>query len=118
MDELLRLWEQQSARSKRSTPGSFAKTWRKPGQSKRLYRGRAILKSPDFAFLDFQKVDGDKLVPYEQIRCTGKEVYHYRSANNQIFILPDARAAAAASLPGRAVAVPVQHARRGSQAAL
>jgi TIGR03009 family protein len=55
------------------------------------YEGRAMFKSPNLAFLDFQKVvaaDGKpkKLVPYERIICTGKEVWQYRSDTQQLFI--------------------------------
>ncbi|HEV3165800.1 MAG TPA: outer membrane lipoprotein-sorting protein, partial [Isosphaeraceae bacterium] len=62
-------------------------------QEKTFFQGRAILKSPDLAFLDFQKVVGKemKLVPYEQIRCTGKEVYQYLNERKQIYIYPLAK---------------------------
>jgi TIGR03009 family protein len=88
LDDLLARWEEQSSRIK-SLDAKFVRidqsaTW----QDKTTYVGRAILKSPDLAFLDFQRLEGKKLEPYEQIRCTGDEVYHYRSATNQIFIYP------------------------------
>jgi TIGR03009 family protein len=88
MNELLRQWEEQSSKittlDAQFTREDVLAAW----QTKELYVGRAILKSPDLVFLDFQKVENNKKVPYEQIRCTGKEVYHLRSANSQIFIYP------------------------------
>jgi TIGR03009 family protein len=88
MDELLRQWEQRSSTIK-TLDAKFTREDLSPAWgTKELYVGRAILKSPDYAFLDFQKVNGAKAEAYEQIRCTGKEVYHYRSDNHQIFIYP------------------------------
>jgi TIGR03009 family protein len=62
------------------------------------YEGRAMLKSPNRAWLDFNKVvqvvdpkTGEKkktLKPYERIICTGEEVWQYRSETKQIFIYP------------------------------
>jgi TIGR03009 family protein len=88
LDDLLARWEEQSSRIK-TLDAKFVRidesgVW----QDKTTYLGRAILKSPDLAFLDFQQLDGKKLEPYEQIRCTGSEVYHYRSSTRQIFIYP------------------------------
>ncbi|SIO65477.1 TIGR03009 family protein [Singulisphaera sp. GP187] len=55
------------------------------------YEGRAMFKSPNQAWLDFQKVvvsEGKpkKLVPHERIICTGKEVWQYRSDTHQVFV--------------------------------
>lgn len=55
------------------------------------YEGRAMFKSPNLAFLDFQKVTTPEgkpkqLVPHERIVCTGKEVWQYRSDTQQLFI--------------------------------
>lgn len=55
------------------------------------YEGRALFKSPNLAYLDFQKVvtaEGKpkRLVPHERIVCTGKEVWQYRSDTQQLFI--------------------------------
>src|SRR5947209_3329206 len=57
------------------------------------YEGRAVLKSPNLACLDFQKVALNSkqqkvLQPYEQIRCTGTEVWQYRADTQQVFIYP------------------------------
>jgi TIGR03009 family protein len=88
MDQLLGLWEEQSSKIETLDAKFIREDMSRAWDAQEKYHGRAILKSPDYAFLDFQKVVGDKLVPYEQIRCTGRDVYHYRSANNQIFIYP------------------------------
>ncbi|WP_406696854.1 outer-membrane lipoprotein carrier protein LolA [Singulisphaera sp. Ch08] len=55
------------------------------------YEGRAMFKSPNQAWLDFQKVvttEGKprQLVPHERIVCTGKEVWQYRSDTHQVFV--------------------------------
>jgi TIGR03009 family protein len=55
------------------------------------YEGRALFKSPNLAYLDFQKVvtpqgKPRQLVAYERIVCTGKEVWQYRSDTQQLFI--------------------------------
>src|SRR6185437_14621758 len=56
--------------------------------------GRAILRGPNLAFLDFQKyVKNEKtgkteLKPHERIVCTGTEVWQYRSDTRQIYIFP------------------------------
>src|SRR5579864_5834203 len=88
MDELLVRWEQKSSTIK-SLDAKFiredeAKSW----GEKTTYIGRAILKSPNLAFLDFQKVEDNALVPDQQIRCTGQQVYLYRNKDKQIHIYP------------------------------
>ncbi|AGA25796.1 outer-membrane lipoprotein carrier protein LolA [Singulisphaera acidiphila] len=55
------------------------------------YEGRAMFKSPNQAWLDFQKVvvtEGkpNQLVPHERIVCTGKQVWQYRSDTHQVFV--------------------------------
>jgi TIGR03009 family protein len=86
LDQLLGAWEAQSAKIK-TLDAKFMRIDDSPvWDNKETYVGRAILKSPDQAFLDFQRFKDGKLEPYEQTRCTGSEVYHYRSATNQIFI--------------------------------
>lgn len=58
------------------------------------FEGRAILKSPDLAWLNFQKVVEDdktgktKLAFHDRIICTGTEVWQYNSDLKQIFIFP------------------------------
>ena len=59
-------------------------------QEEAEYKGRALLKSPDLAYLDFEKFESaqKKHVHHERIICTGKEVFHYQTASRQIFIYP------------------------------
>jgi TIGR03009 family protein len=93
MDQLLQLWEKQSARL-RTLDVTIHRVDRAPAwDENEQYEGRAILKSPNLAWLNFDKVvvDAKKQKvrqPYEQIRCTGSEVWQYRSDSRQIFIYP------------------------------
>lgn len=66
------------------------------------YEGRALFKSPNLAFIDFNKIKQDDKkkpvkdpqknkwvsTPYERIICTGNEVWQYKSDTQQIFIFP------------------------------
>lgn len=92
MKQLLAEWEKQSARLQtldlKIKRTDKAKAW----DVDELYKGRAILKAPNYAFLHFDKVVNEKgrekLVPHEQIRCTGNEVWHYKFDVKQIFVFP------------------------------
>jgi TIGR03009 family protein len=88
LSQLLTLWEKNSSRLK-TLDVTMTRTDRDPawGQDE-VYEGRAILKSPNLAMLDFKKVVNGQKVPYERIICTGTEVWQYRSATKQIFIYP------------------------------
>jgi TIGR03009 family protein len=90
MDELLGEWERRSATVKTLDAKFVREDIDAAWKDKTTYSGRAIMKSPNLAFLDLQRVreDGKTLVPDNQIRCTGTEVYHYREATKQIFIYP------------------------------
>jgi TIGR03009 family protein len=101
MDWILQKWEQQSSLLKTldvtilridDTPA-----WGDP----EFYEGRALFKSPNLAFIDFNKIKQDEKkrpakdvkgkflsTPYERIICTGSEVWQYRSDTQQIFIFP------------------------------
>lgn len=93
MKKLLAVWEQQSARLK-TLDVRITRVDQSPAWGDERYEGRAILMSPNLAWLDFQKVSHDeatkkdKLVPHERIVCTGAEVWQYRSDTRQIFIFP------------------------------
>ncbi len=93
MEQLLNLWEKQSALLK-SLDVKFKRVDHSPAWGdNELYEGRAMLQSPNLAWLDFKKVGVDKnnkpaLVPHERIVCTGKEVWQYHSPTRQIFIFP------------------------------
>jgi len=93
MKQILAGWEQQSARLN-TLDVLISRVDRSPAWGDDRYEGRAILMSPNLAWLDFQKVEHDdatnkdKLVPHERIVCTGKEVWQYRSDTRQIFIFP------------------------------
>jgi TIGR03009 family protein len=100
MARLLKLWEQQSAQLK-TLDVTIERTDKNPAWGEdEHYVGRALLMSPDLAWLDFKKVaskDGkptlDKngqliLTPWERIISTGEEVWQYRTDTKQIFIYP------------------------------
>jgi len=93
MEQLLVLWEKQSTRLK-SLDVKFKRVDQNPAWGdNELYEGRAMLQSPNLAWLDFKKVGVDKqkkptLIPHERIVCTGKEVWQYHSPTRQIFIFP------------------------------
>ena len=93
MKQILAGWEAQSGRLN-TLDVLITRVDRSPAWGDDRYEGRAILMSPNLAWLDFQKVahddatNKDKLVPHERIVCTGKEVWQYRSDTRQIFIFP------------------------------
>ncbi|HMB03248.1 MAG TPA: outer-membrane lipoprotein carrier protein LolA [Isosphaeraceae bacterium] len=100
MARLLQLWERQSARLK-TLDVKIERTDKNPAWGEdEHYVGRALLMSPDLAWLDFQKVafkggkpvldkDGKPmLTPWERIISTGEEVWQYRNETKQIFIYP------------------------------
>jgi len=90
MDQLLATWEQRSAQVKELDAEFTRKDHSPAWQENTEYKGRALLKSPDLAYLDFLKFDAaeKKHNHYERIICTGKEVFHYQTASRQIFIFP------------------------------
>jgi TIGR03009 family protein len=90
MKLLLTAWERQSAQFT-TLDVRIARVDSSPAWGEERYLGRAILKSPNRAWLDFQKIvrnaaGKDVPVPHERIVCTGKEVWQYRSDTHQIFI--------------------------------
>lgn len=92
MKKLLVHWERQSAMLKTLDVTikriDKAEAWNVDD----VYEGRAILKAPNLAFLDFKKIVVEKgktkREPAEQIRCTGSEVWQYKFAEKQLFIYP------------------------------
>lgn len=95
MRALLKAWEAKSAELK-SLDVDISRLDTNPAWGDvEEYKGRAILKSPDRAWLNFEKVERDKptkkllkVIPHERIVCTGAEVWQYRSDTKQIFIFP------------------------------
>ncbi|GAC1467273.1 MAG: hypothetical protein NVSMB9_08710 [Isosphaeraceae bacterium] len=89
----LRSWEAKSTQLK-TLDVHIKRVDRAPGWGNEEYDGRALLKAPDLAWLDFKKVEVNektgqrKLQPHERIVCTGAEVWQYRSDTHQIFIFP------------------------------
>lgn len=90
MKPLLKAWEQRSAQLK-SLDVEITRVDESEAWGIDQYEGRAMLKSPNLARLDFSKVDKTdpkkpKLVHDERIICTGKEVWQYKSPQKQISI--------------------------------
>ncbi len=90
MDVLLRTWEERSTLVK-ELDAEFVRRDHSPAwQEMSDYKGRALLKSPDLAYLDFEKLNTaeKKYLHHERIIATGKEVFHYQTASRQVFIYP------------------------------
>jgi TIGR03009 family protein len=93
MKRLLRVWEQRSAELQ-TLDVEIQRIDRRTGWADERFKGRAILKSPNLAWLDFKKEAEDPkkkqyvLVDYERIICTGTEVWQYRSDAKQILVFP------------------------------
>lgn len=94
MDELLTFWAQRSANLKTldvviKQTNTLPKQW---GNKKEYREGRAFFQTPNLACLDFKSLVGQgaktKLVDYERIVCTGKDVWYYKSESKQIFVYP------------------------------
>ena len=102
MDWLLKQWEQQSSRLKTLDVTILRIDDTPAWGDLEYYEGRALFKSPNLAFIDFNKIQQDdkkkpikdpqknKFVstPHERIICTGNEVWQYKSDTQQIFIFP------------------------------
>ena len=95
--QLLGEWEKKSAELKtldvhlKRTDHALDNAW-----DDEEYLGRAILQSPDHAWLNFDKIkkgkDGKLVsVPHERIICTGTEIWQYLSETKQILIFPLAK---------------------------
>jgi outer membrane lipoprotein-sorting protein len=85
MIKLLALWEQQSAKIT-----TLDATFDRVDESKvwddvTHYKGRALLKSPNLACLNLERVepDGKKTAFQERIICTGKDVWQYDGASGR-----------------------------------
>jgi TIGR03009 family protein len=90
MDRLLAEWEAQSAQTT-SMVAEFVRTdvdtvW----NSTTKYTGQAILKSPNYACLEFRKIVDPKQPPkfHERIICSGDKVYQFTNDSKQIFVYP------------------------------
>lgn len=87
MEQLLGLWAKHSDQLQ-SLDLEIRRIDRSPAWGDEEYRGRAMFKAPNKAWLNFEKVDpkNKKAVPHERIVCTGNEVWQYRSDAKQIFV--------------------------------
>lgn len=103
MEWLLKKWEHQSSLLK-TLDVTILRIDDNPAWGDiEFYEGRALFKSPNLAFIDFNKIKQDDKkkplrdprkkdkwlsTPYERIVCTGDEVWQYKSDTQQIFIYP------------------------------
>ncbi len=102
MEWLLKKWEHQSSLLKTLDVKILRIDQNPAWDELEYYDGRALFKSPNLAFIDFNKIkqDGKKKplmdpqnknwlsTPFERIVCTGEEVWQYKSDTQQIFIFP------------------------------
>ena len=107
MDELLRLWEGQSAKLKTLEVDIYRIDQDRAWGDEAQFSGHAAFKTPDLAYVDYKKVkmvadpkDKNKFVaaqnkdgtfvatPFETILCTGVEVWQYRYDVKQVYIFP------------------------------
>jgi len=102
---LLKQWEHQSSLLK-TLDVTILRIDKNPAWDEvEYYEGRALFKSPNLAFIDFNKIKQNEKkkpvkvkdpqrrdkwlsTPYERIVCTGEEVWQYKSDTQQIFIFP------------------------------
>jgi TIGR03009 family protein len=101
MEWILKKWEEQSSLLKTLDVTILRIDDTPAWGDLEYYEGRALFKSPNLAFIDFNKINQDEKkrpvkdargkfvsTPYERIICTGTEVWQYRSDTQQIFIFP------------------------------
>jgi TIGR03009 family protein len=105
MAQLLRDWEGQCSKLKTLEVSIYRIDLAPAWGDEDHYEGHAVFKSPQLAYLDFNKVklvpnDKKKMVPqldrnkrrvataFETIKCTKDEVWQYRSDLHQIFVFP------------------------------
>lgn len=94
MNEILRRWEQESARRAtidvRFKRTDVSKVW---GNTE--YRGQVSLQRPDLARVELKKLDTQQTPPkvadFEDIICTGKHILQYAYDTQQIFVFPLAK---------------------------
>jgi TIGR03009 family protein len=103
MEWLLKKWEHQSSLLK-TLDVTILRVDQNPAWDElEYYEGRALFKSPNLAFIDFNKIKQNEKkkpvedprrrgkwlsTPFERIVCTGEEVWQYKSDTQQIFIYP------------------------------
>ena len=92
MKQLLAAWEKQSAKLK-TLDVAIKRIDNSAAWGNEEFEGRALLESPNHAWLDFNKVDVNgqgkrNLVHHERIICTGTEVWQYRPEVKQVFVFP------------------------------
>ncbi len=92
MKKLLGEWEKKSATIK-TLDVKILRHDKSPAWGDEDFEGRALLQSPNRAWLDFRKVEDDekggkKLVAFDRIICTGAEVWQYKPDTKQVFIFP------------------------------
>ena len=93
LEGILKQWEKESA-TITQLDATFKRTDRKLGfKTLSQFEGRALLKSPNLACLNLEKVDAGpeaqvKTHFHERILCTGDDVVQYDGATKQIIIYP------------------------------
>lgn len=102
MEWLLKQWEHQSSLLKTLDVAILRIDDEPAWGDKDYYEGRALFKSPNLAWIDFNKIKLDDKkkpikdakanrwvsTPHERIICTGTEVWQYKSDTHQIAVFP------------------------------
>jgi TIGR03009 family protein len=90
MDLLLDQWEEQSGKTT-SMVAAFVRTdFSSVWETTTKYTGQALLKSPNYACLEFRKVVDPQKKPefHERIICSGDKVFQFVQDSRQIFEYP------------------------------
>ena len=93
MDAILKKWEANSVKVTKLDV-IFTRIDEERGWGKTTFEGRAVLQSPNLAWLDLQKVEvnektkAKEVKPHERIISTGKEIWQYSPPIKQIIIHP------------------------------
>jgi TIGR03009 family protein len=88
LDELLHAWEVQSQRTTSLRATFTREDLDRAWNAKTYFAGTAVLKSPNLAYLEFQKYSDDlKTKSFsERIVCSGDRVYHFQADTKQVHI--------------------------------
>lgn len=97
MDEILKLWEKKSAEIETLSADFERVDVNRLFKTRTLFRGQAVLKSPNLACLHYLKFDPAKKDPknprsgwsfFERVVCSGDEVYDYSADTKTVSVFP------------------------------
>ena len=97
MEEILKLWEKKSVEIETLSADFERIDVNRLFKTRTLFRGQAVLKSPNLACLHYMKYDPAKKDPknpkagwsfFERVVCSGDEVYDYSADTKTVSIFP------------------------------